>query len=142
MSIGSKTFLEVKTVIDYLMFIDDAFRASAQGGVLEVINPATGEPYAMVASASGEDVEDAVAAAKHAQPDWAKLPAIELRGHPGLSLGMEAFRHRWRGRQTRTPGIHAAACRLRAASVVIKQYRPYRPGYGVAGLLVVGNQQE
>src|SRR5258708_37225107 len=87
-----KTFLEVGTVIDYLLFIDGAFRASTQGGVIEVINPATEELYAMVASASHEDVAEAVAAAKRAQPAWAKLPAIE-RGKALHELAQSLRRH-------------------------------------------------
>jgi len=79
-------------VIDYPMFIDGTLRASVQGGVMEVINPATEEPYATVACASGEDVEDAVAAAKHAQPDWAKLPAIE-RGRALRALAQSLRQH-------------------------------------------------
>lgn len=79
-------------MIDYLLFIDGAFRAPAQGGVMEVINPATEEPCATVACASGEDVEEAVAAAKRAQPDWAKLPAIE-RGKALRALASSFRQH-------------------------------------------------
>lgn len=62
---------------DYLLYIDDTFRPSSQQGVLEVINPATEKVFATVACATHGDVNEAVAAAKRAQPGWAKLPAIE-----------------------------------------------------------------
>src|SRR3989442_4573867 len=85
-------FLEVNTVIDNQLFIDGTFRTSAQSGILEVINPATEEPCAKVACASSEDVEEAVAAAKHAQPGWAKLPAIE-RGRALHALAQSFRQH-------------------------------------------------
>src|SRR2546426_1650169 len=84
--------LEVNTVIDNLLFIDGIFRAAAQSGALEVINPATEELFATVACASGEDVEEAVAAAKRAQPGWAKLPAIE-RGRALRALAQSFRQH-------------------------------------------------
>ena len=40
---------------------------------LEVVNPATGQPFATVARADGEQLEEAVAAAKAAAPGWAAL---------------------------------------------------------------------
>ncbi|HEX6482318.1 MAG TPA: aldehyde dehydrogenase [Ktedonobacteraceae bacterium] len=75
---------------DYLMFIDNAFRASEENRVLEVINPATEEIFTEVDCASARDVDEAVMAAKRAQPGWVKLPAIE-RGNALHSLA-SAFR--------------------------------------------------
>jgi 1-pyrroline dehydrogenase len=43
---------------------------SAGGGTMEVLNPATGEAIAEVPSATAEDVDRAVQAAKQALPDW------------------------------------------------------------------------
>ncbi|MEQ8846763.1 aldehyde dehydrogenase [Botrimarina sp.] len=43
----------------------------------EVVNPATEQAFATVASASAEQVDKAVAAAAKAWPEWAKLPAVE-----------------------------------------------------------------
>ncbi len=85
-------FLEVIIVIDYLLFINGSFRASAQGDGMQVINPATEEPYATVACASVEDVAEAVAAAKRAQPAWAKRPAIE-RGQALRALAQSFREH-------------------------------------------------
>ncbi len=77
---------------DYLLYIDDTFRPSSQNGVIEVINPATEEVFATVACATNEDVNEAVAAAKRAQPGWAKLPAIE-RGRALRALASSFREH-------------------------------------------------
>jgi lactaldehyde dehydrogenase/glycolaldehyde dehydrogenase len=59
---------------------------------MEVINPATEELYATVACASVEDVAEAVAAAKRAQPAWAQRPAIE-RGQALRTLAQSFRKH-------------------------------------------------
>jgi len=67
------------TVPTYENFIDGKFRAGkSQFGVL---NPATGKLLSHVALASAEDLDDAVSAARRAQPGWAKKPAIERARH-------------------------------------------------------------
>lgn len=45
-------------------------------GVIAVIEPATGEPFAEVAAASVADMDDAVAEAKKAFPMWSKLAPV------------------------------------------------------------------
>ena len=45
----------------------------------EVINPATGEVLGLVPESTGEQVNQAVAAAKKAQPAWAALPDVERK---------------------------------------------------------------
>ena len=77
---------------DYILYIDDTFRPSSQNCVIEVINPATEEVFATVACATNEDVNEAVAAAKRAQPVWAKLPAIE-RGRALRALASSFREH-------------------------------------------------
>lgn len=52
-------------------FIDGAF--TRPGTTFATRNPATGEPLAEVTQATGADVDDAVAAARKAQPKWARL---------------------------------------------------------------------
>jgi lactaldehyde dehydrogenase/glycolaldehyde dehydrogenase len=47
------------------------------GKTFEVLNPATDKVLASVPDASPEDVNEAVAAAKKAQPAWERLPAIQ-----------------------------------------------------------------
>ncbi|MGB8815093.1 MAG: aldehyde dehydrogenase family protein [Paracoccaceae bacterium] len=54
-------------------WIDGAF--SAPGVSFETRNPATGKVLAQVTQGSGADVDAAVAAARRAQPKWAKLSA-------------------------------------------------------------------
>ncbi|KQX23255.1 MULTISPECIES: aldehyde dehydrogenase family protein [unclassified Sphingomonas] len=46
---------------------------------MEVIEPATGRPFMSVPRGSGRQIEQAVAAAKAAQPAWAALPLDERR---------------------------------------------------------------
>ncbi len=79
-------------MLNYQLFIDGSFRASARGNSMEVINPATEEQYATVSCASAEDVAIAVAAAKRAQPAWALRPAIE-RGHALRALAQSFREH-------------------------------------------------
>src|SRR5512146_451312 len=51
-------------------FIGGVWVDSAGGETMEVLNPATGETIAEVPSATAEDVENAVQAAKKALPEW------------------------------------------------------------------------
>lgn len=50
---------------------------ASDGGILEVINPATNELIATVPESTLEDVNNAVAAAKIAQKTWAKIPVYQ-----------------------------------------------------------------
>lgn len=59
------------------LYIDGAFRPAADGGEIEVLDPATEETLAHVASAGPADCEAAVAAAHGAQPKWAARPPRE-----------------------------------------------------------------
>ncbi|MDQ7826715.1 MAG: gamma-aminobutyraldehyde dehydrogenase [Candidatus Eremiobacteraeota bacterium] len=62
-------------VLDYKLFIGGEWVASGSGETMKVINPATGEEIARVASATAEDVNKAVAAARAAFEDgrWSGL---------------------------------------------------------------------
>ena len=53
-------------------FIDGAFRDPVAGGYFDTINPADGTVLARIAQGSAADVDAAVAAARKAQPGWAK----------------------------------------------------------------------
>ncbi len=55
------------------LFIGGAWIDPAAGGWFDSINPATGKRLAAIAQATGADVDAAVAAARAAQPGWAKL---------------------------------------------------------------------
>ncbi len=56
-------------------WIDGAFTPPAQ--TFETRNPATGKVLAEVSQGSGDDLDAAVAAARKAQPKWARLPGPE-----------------------------------------------------------------
>ncbi len=60
---------------DYPMLING--RLQQGDAVLDIINPALGTPFTQVARASGAQFEEAVAAAKAAQPGWAARPLAE-----------------------------------------------------------------
>jgi aldehyde dehydrogenase (NAD+) len=75
------------TVMRKQLFIDGAWRDAAGGRTIEVVNPATEEVIAEVASAEQGDVDAAVAAARAAfDGPWAKLSARE-RGRLVWKIG-------------------------------------------------------
>ncbi|MCX2967540.1 gamma-aminobutyraldehyde dehydrogenase [Streptomyces sp. TRM70308] len=51
-------------------YIDGEFRDAADGRTTEVVDPTTGEPYALAALSSAADVDAAMAAAESAFPAW------------------------------------------------------------------------
>ncbi|MEU8723413.1 MULTISPECIES: gamma-aminobutyraldehyde dehydrogenase [Streptomyces] len=54
-------------------YIDGAFRDAADGRTTEVVNPATGEPYATAPLSGAADVDAAMVAAEAAFPAWRDL---------------------------------------------------------------------
>ncbi|MQR01956.1 aldehyde dehydrogenase family protein [Glaciimonas soli] len=60
-----------------LLYIDGAFVEPALGGFLEVVDPATEEPFAEIAAGTDADVDAAVQAARRAfdQGPWPRMPA-------------------------------------------------------------------
>lgn len=56
------------------LIIDGEERPSFSGERFEVLNPATGEVLTSVAAGTREDVDDAVAAARRALPEWQAIP--------------------------------------------------------------------
>jgi succinate-semialdehyde dehydrogenase/glutarate-semialdehyde dehydrogenase len=62
------------------LFVAGAWVASSDGARLDVVDPADGAPLGSVASATREDVRDAISAAAAALPDWSALPAKERAG--------------------------------------------------------------
>ncbi len=66
------------------LLIDGSWRAGSDGDAFDVTNPSTGESLAVVASATVDDAEAAVAAAARAQAGWAATAPRErgeiLRG--------------------------------------------------------------
>ena len=59
------------------LFIDGQWVEPCQGGRFEVVDPASEEVLAQVASATAEDVDRAVAAARRAQPGWGGTTGAE-----------------------------------------------------------------
>ena len=58
------------TVASYKNFVGGEWVDAAEGGVEEIINPATGEVIAEVPKGTEADVDRAVQAAKQAYPEW------------------------------------------------------------------------
>jgi aldehyde dehydrogenase (NAD+) len=67
------------------LFIGGAWQTPEEGGYFESINPATAKPLAQIAQATAPDIGAAVAAARSAQPGWAKL------GGPGRARFLYAL---------------------------------------------------
>jgi aldehyde dehydrogenase (NAD+) len=66
------------TVLEKHLLIDNQWRPAASGKTMDVVNPATEEVIASVASASAPDVDAAVAAARAAlDGPWGKMSARE-----------------------------------------------------------------
>jgi succinate-semialdehyde dehydrogenase/glutarate-semialdehyde dehydrogenase len=61
----------------YGNFIDGGWRMPSVAGTFAVHNPATGEVVAEVATATADDIRDAVDAAARVQPYWGSMPPIE-----------------------------------------------------------------
>ena len=61
----------------YDLYIGGKFTAPAKGGYFDTINPATDKKLASVASATADDVDQAVAAARSAFAGWSTQPAKE-----------------------------------------------------------------
>jgi acyl-CoA reductase-like NAD-dependent aldehyde dehydrogenase len=59
---------------DYKMVIDGKLVSAVSGETMEVINPATGQPFAECPKGGVEDVDRAVQAALKAAPGWAAIP--------------------------------------------------------------------
>lgn len=58
-------------------YIGGKLVSSAAGGWLEDFEPATGQVYARIPDSHKTDIDNAVAAAQHAFPDWSATPAAE-----------------------------------------------------------------
>ena len=64
----------------YRNYIDGAF-TDAGSDLIEVRNPATGALLGHIPETPADQVDAAVRAARQAQPDWERLPAIERANH-------------------------------------------------------------
>jgi lactaldehyde dehydrogenase / glycolaldehyde dehydrogenase len=68
-------------VANYKHFIDGRFVEDKGAERIEVFNPSTEERITDIPEASSATIDEAIAAARKAQPAWAALPAIERAGH-------------------------------------------------------------
>jgi lactaldehyde dehydrogenase/glycolaldehyde dehydrogenase len=82
-------------IATYKNFINGQFIDNAADAMIDVFNPATHELLARVPEASQETVEHAVLAARKAQADWEKLPAIQ-RGQHLRAIAAKVRQHRER----------------------------------------------
>jgi lactaldehyde dehydrogenase/glycolaldehyde dehydrogenase len=62
---------------DYDNFVNGRFTGSRSQDRITVVNPSDGQAICTVPDSTVGDVDDALAAAAHAQRDWAKRPAIQ-----------------------------------------------------------------
>lgn len=62
-------------------FIDGEFREARSRATLPTVEPATGEPWGLLADSDARDIDDAVNAATAAFPAWSRTPADERAGY-------------------------------------------------------------
>jgi len=89
---------------EFKMLIGGEFVDSSNGEILAVTNPSTGQQIAEVPSASAQDIDKAVAAAKAAQPAWESL------GVHGRAACMEKFGQLVRDNRERLAMLDAIDC--------------------------------
>jgi len=75
---------------------------------IEVINPATAVPFAVVARADAEQLEQAIAAAKAAAPGWAARGALLTRLAGAIEAEKDAFAKLLTTEQGKPLGVVAA----------------------------------
>ncbi len=80
------------------LFVDGTWRDGGGGATIGVLDPATGETIADVASGTPEDATASVDAAAAAQPEWARRPARERS---------EILRESWRLMHERADALAA-----------------------------------
>lgn len=61
----------------YKLFIDGAWRSASDDAWLSLVNPATEKVFGQVASASGSDLDEALASAARSLDAWSSRPAAE-----------------------------------------------------------------
>lgn len=73
---------------EHRLWIDGGPRPAADGATFETLSPGTGEVIGRVALAGAADVDRAVAAARRAQPAWARLGGSERGRRLGRAAGL------------------------------------------------------
>jgi aldehyde dehydrogenase (NAD+) len=76
------------------VLIGGEWRGASSGETIEVVSPSDGKPFAQIARGTAQDVDAAVAAARHAfeEGDWGRLTALE-RGRLLTRLGQAISEH-------------------------------------------------
>lgn len=69
--------MDLKAPETILNYIGGELKAPANGKYIDNVNPATSEVYSYIPDSTAQDVEEAVAAAKAAFPEWSATPAEE-----------------------------------------------------------------
>jgi lactaldehyde dehydrogenase / glycolaldehyde dehydrogenase len=72
--------------------IDGRFVSAATSETIAVLNPSTGEKIADIPDSPEAAVEQAIVAAKRAQPAWSARPAIERAGYLHRIAGLIRIR--------------------------------------------------
>jgi lactaldehyde dehydrogenase/glycolaldehyde dehydrogenase len=103
-------------VSEQTLYVAGEWRVLADDSI-DVVNPATEERLASIRSASAEKVEEALAAAREAQPEWARQPAVWRSEWFRRIADLVAARKRGaraaaRGRSRQVPGPGARRGRL------------------------------
>lgn len=83
---------ELAAALSGRMLIDGALVPAISGKTFDAINPATGKVIGKVPYGEAADVDKAVASAKKAQKDWAKVPARQ-RGKAMMQCVQAFFEH-------------------------------------------------
>jgi lactaldehyde dehydrogenase / glycolaldehyde dehydrogenase len=68
--------------------IDGRFESASSAESIAILNPSTGEKIGEIPNSPAAVVEDAIAAAKRAQPAWSALPAIQRGRHLNRIAGL------------------------------------------------------
>jgi aldehyde dehydrogenase (NAD+) len=82
------------TLPNPLNLIGNDFRPAASGAEMDVLSPIDGLPFTTIADSTAEDIDAAVAAARHAfdEGEWGRMPAVE-RGRLLLKLSALILDH-------------------------------------------------
>jgi aldehyde dehydrogenase (NAD+) len=135
------------------LFIGGGWRPAAEGRRFESFNPATTRPLAEIAQAGQADIDAAVAAARAAQPGWAKLSGHKrarylyalarlVQRHARLLAVLETLDNGKPIRETRDIDIPLVARHFyyhAGWAQIIEQEFPDHAALGVAGQIIPWN---
>ena len=120
------TLIQTVDIVD--LVIDGAARPARGGARTAVLDPATGATLAEVAAAGPEDVDDAVAAARAAQPAWSRLSPRQ-RGQHLFAVAALVRRHADDLARTESLDTGKPLAQARADVEVTAEYFEFYGGY-------------